>query len=51
MPVPTPRRTTAGSRQRFTPELTRRTVEIIDSMALVHKSDRASGRGRRADGP
>jgi hypothetical protein len=30
MPVPTQRRTMAGSRQRLTPEETRRTVEIID---------------------
>lgn len=35
----------AGSRQRFTCELTRRTVEIIDSMAFVHESDRASRSG------
>ena len=47
MPVPTQRRTIAGSRQRLTPEETRRTVEIIDSTALVHESDRA----RRSDAP
>ena len=41
MPAPTQRRTMAGSRQRLTPEETRRTVEIIDSMALVH--DKRSG--------
>src|SRR5271165_4855192 len=39
MPVPTQRRTMAGSRQRLTPEETRRTVEIIDSWVILSRRD------------
>jgi hypothetical protein len=46
--VPTQRRTMAGSLQRSTPELTRRTVEIIDSMAWCTRGTGQAGQMRRA---